>query len=63
MFLLHMYQYITVIKPLIAMLICVCVSVCVCVCVSVCVSVNKISRKLFNQSTSFLVGAFPLTQG
>ena len=34
-----------------------------CICVSVCVSVNKISQKLFNQATSFLVGAFPLTQG
>ncbi len=36
---------------------------CVCVCVCVCVSVNKICKKLFKQSTSFLVGAFPLTQG
>ncbi len=40
-----------------------CVCLCVCVCVSVCVAVNKISQKVFNQSTSFLVGAFPLTQG
>ena len=36
-------------------------------CVSLCVSVDKISQKVFNQSTSFffffLVGAFPVTQG
>ncbi len=32
-----------------------------CRCVYVCVSVNKISQKVFNQSTSFLVGAFTLT--
>ncbi len=43
----------------IAMLMCVCVSVCL----SVCLSVNKISQKLFNQSTSFWGEAFSLTQG
>ncbi len=37
------------------------VRLCVCLCVGV--SVNKISQKLFHQSTSFLGGAFPLTQG
>ncbi len=35
----------------------------VCVCLSVCVSVNKISKKILNQSTSFLVEAFSVTQG
>ncbi len=30
---------------------------------SVSVSVDKISQKVFNQSTSFLVGAFPVNQG
>ncbi len=34
-----------------------------CICVCVCLSVDKISQKVFNQSTSFLVGAFPVTQG
>ena len=34
-----------------------------CVCVSVCVSVNNIAQKVFNQSSSYLVEAFPLTQG
>ncbi len=42
-------------------LLCVCLSVCVSVCV--CVSVTKISQKILNRSTSFLAGAFPLTQG
>ncbi len=31
--------------------------------VSVCVSVNKISQKMLNLSTPFLVEAFPVTQG
>ena len=31
--------------------------------ISVCLSVDKISQKVFNQSTLFLVGAFPVTQG
>ncbi len=35
----------------------------VCVCVCVCVPVDKISQKVFSQSTSFLVGALPVTQG
>ena len=43
----------------IAMLMCVSA---LSLCVSVCVSVNKISQKRFNQSTSFLVGVFPLIQ-
>ncbi len=29
----------------------------------VCMSVNKICQKAFHQSTSFLVGAFPRTEG
>ena len=37
--------------------------VCVSVCLSVCVSVYKISQKIFSRSTSFLVEAFPVTQG
>ena len=37
--------------------------VCVCVCVCVRPSVNKISQKVFNQSTLFLVETFPQTQG
>ena len=36
-----------------------CLSVCVCVCVSV----TKISKKILTRLTSFLVEAFPLTQG
>ncbi len=31
--------------------------------VCVCVSVTKISQKILNRSTSFLVEAFPVTQG
>ena len=42
-------------------MLCMAGSVCVCVCV--CVYVDKISEKAFNQSTSFLVGAFPVSQG
>ncbi len=41
-------------------LFCVCPSVCLS---GVCVSVDKISQKVLNQSTSFLVAAFPVTQG
>ncbi len=37
-------------------------SVCLCLCVCVCVCGQNIS-KLINQSTSFSVGAFPVTQG
>ena len=33
------------------------------VCVSVCVSVNKVSKKILNQSTSFLVESFPCVPG
>ncbi len=33
-----------------------------CVCPSVCVSVFKVSQKLLNRPTSFLVDGFPLTQ-
>ncbi len=33
------------------------------VCLSVCVSMDKISQNIFNQSTLFLEGAFPVTQG
>ncbi len=43
--------------------ICASVRVCVCVCLSVCLSVNNIAQKVFNKSTSYLVEAFPLTQG
>ncbi len=32
-----------------------------CVCVSVCLSVNNIAQKVFNQSTLYLVAAFPMT--
>ncbi len=39
------------------------VSVRVCVCVCLCVCVNNIAQKVFNQSTLYLVGAFPMTQG
>ena len=35
----------------------------VCLSECVCVSVSKISQKILNQSTSFLVEAFPLPQG
>ena len=34
-----------------------------CVCLSVCLSVGKISKKILNGSTSFLLEAFPLIQG
>ncbi len=37
--------------------------VCVSVCLSVCVSVNKIISKNIDRFTSFLVEAFPVTQG
>ncbi len=38
-------------------------TLCLSVCVSVFVPVDKISLKVINRSTSFLVGAFPVTQG
>ncbi len=41
----------------------VCVSVYLSVCLSVRLSVNNIAQKVFNQSNSYLVAAFPLTQG
>ena len=37
-------------------------SVYLCVSLCVCVSLDKIAQKVFNQSTSFLVGAFPVAQ-